>query len=246
MRIWIVNTSTLSRLFILEQLREPLSLFWSLIAPPLLFVFLNLDSLNNDNLSSEWYIAQASWYLSYLALSVSLFGFSLYLVGRRESGFMKTFIQGKKAKTIFLVSQINASIILSILYFIIFTTLTTTIFGTNPTTALKSFSLPFALIMILFAWSTMIISVLPITFSNANSGISIIFMTMLIFSVASLKSDTPTLTYLNLFNPLSIATRFMSGNGVFAPESIGTILFLIALGGVGTTFMRTNPVWNRQ
>ncbi|KPW10342.1 hypothetical protein ALP26_102845 [Pseudomonas savastanoi pv. glycinea] len=246
MKNWIVNTYKLSRLFIIEQIREPLALFWSLIAPPLLFVFLNLDSLSTNTASPEWYEAQASWYLSYLALSVTLFGFSMYLVGRRESGFMKSFIQGKKAKMLFLSSQINASLVLSFSYFVIFIFLTTTAFGVNSIGALTSLAFPFMIIMITFIWSAQFISVLPITFTNANSGISIVFMTMLIFSIAGLKANIPTLSYLNLFNPLSIATKFMSGNGVHAVESIGTISLLIALGGIGAVRMRTNPIWSRQ
>lgn len=246
MRSWIVNSSKLSRLFVIEQIREPLALFWSLIAPPLLFVFLNLGTLSTKTVSSAWYEAQASWYLSYLALSASLFGFSMYLVGRRESGFMKSFIQGKNAKILFLFSQISASFILTFSYFIIFTLLTTTTFGVNPIDALTSLTLPFIVIMVTFVWSALIIAVFPITFMNASSGISITFMMMLIFSVAGLKTNIPTLSYLNLFNPLSIATQFMAGNGVHTAESIGTIICLIALGGVGAVRMRTNPIWSRQ
>jgi ABC-2 type transport system permease protein len=216
------------------------------MAPPLLFVFLNLDTLNSHSISSEWYITRASWYLSYLALSVSLFGFSMYLVGRRESGFIKTFIHGKKAKILFISSQIQASIILSFFYFIIFITLTTTAFGVDTLDAFAKLALPFIVVIILFIWSAQFISAIPITFTNANSSISILFMTILIFSAAGLNGSVPAISYINLFNPLSIATKFMSDGKVEFTESIITIIVMVALGCVGSVYMRTNPIWSRQ
>lgn len=246
MRRWIVNGGKLTRLFVIEQIREPVALFWSLIAPPLFFVFLNLDALNAQTVSSAWYDLQVSWYLSYIALSSSLFGFSIYLIGRRESGFIRSFIQGRNAKILFLLSQIGASFILTLSYFTIFIMITTTVFGVNTIVAIASLILPFIVIMAMFVWGALIIAVLPITYMSASSGISITLMLMLIFSIAGLKTNLPTLYYINLFNPLSIATRFMSGQGVYTNESIVTIICLIALGVIGAIGMRSNPIWSRQ
>ncbi|WP_431688976.1 hypothetical protein [Hahella sp. NBU794] len=246
MKKWIANNYKLSRLFILEQVREPLTLFWTLIAPPLLFVFLNLDSLVATPVTSAWYEEQASWYLSYLALSVSLFGFALYFVGRRESGFIKSFIQGKESKALFLSAQISASFLLSCFCFIIFIVITTTAFGVSPINALMRFALPFVAIMVTFVWSALFVSVLPISFMNANSGISIFFMALLLLSIAGFKANISALSYLNLFNPLSIATRFMASGGLHGVESIGTISLMVALGGIGAVRMKTNPTWSRQ
>ncbi|WLQ15637.1 hypothetical protein O5O45_06870 [Hahella aquimaris] len=246
MKKWITNNYRLSRLFILEQVREPLTLFWTLIAPPLLFVFLNLDPLVSGAATTGWYEEQASWYLSYLALSVSLFGFALYFVGRRESGFIKSFIQGKEAKALFLSAQISASLLLSCFCFIVFIVITTVAFGVSPLDALTRFAIPFLIIMVTFVWSALFISVLPLTFMNANSGISIFFMALLMFSIAGFKANIPALSYLNLFNPLSIATQFMASGGLHSVESIGTIALMTALGGVGLVRMKTSPTWSRQ
>ncbi len=246
MKIIIGSIFRLTRLFIIEQIREPLALFWSLLAPPLLFLFLNIDALGTGVTSPEWYKQQASWYLSYLALSVSLFGFAMYIIGRRESGFLKSFIQGNAGKNLFLCSQLLASFLLSVVYSIIFIAITTTIYEVDLLRSIILLLPPFFIVSILFIWSAIFLSVFPITFSNANSFVSIIFTMMLIFSIASFKSDIDYIEYLNFFNPLSIATQYLSNKEFQSIESIGAATILLILGCYGAIKMKIEPVWNRQ
>ena len=86
---YMISSFHLSRLFVLEQVREPLGIFWSLLVPPLLFTFFNLEVLGTEVVSNEWYLKNSGWFLSYMALSISMFGFCMYMIGRRESGFIK-------------------------------------------------------------------------------------------------------------------------------------------------------------
>ena len=87
----LIRTTKLVHIFTLEQLREPISLLWTLISPSALFYLLNYRSpdLQAEKLS---YIEATSWFYSYIALTVALFGMAFYIIGRRESGFIRSFI----------------------------------------------------------------------------------------------------------------------------------------------------------
>lgn len=74
-----------------EQINEPIAILWIIISPSLLFYFLGF-SKKSENIVNHNYIDSASWFYSYMASSIALFGFSFYLIGRRESGFIRSFI----------------------------------------------------------------------------------------------------------------------------------------------------------
>src|SRR5690625_1293268 len=63
----------LSKLLVVEQLREPVGLFWSFLAPPLLFAFLTANQGGSIEGSVGRYQFKAGWFVSYIAVTISLF-----------------------------------------------------------------------------------------------------------------------------------------------------------------------------
>ena len=80
---------TLAYLFIKEQLKEPIALFWIMISPCALFYFFAITRQDASYFDSN-YMAASAWFYAYVASSVALFGFAFYIIGRRESGFIRS------------------------------------------------------------------------------------------------------------------------------------------------------------
>ena len=93
----VQRTLSITYTLMKEQFKEPIALLWIIISPSLLFYFLAF-SKKSENLINLNYIDSASWFYSYMASSIALFGFSFYLIGRRESGFIRSFIFKKTSK----------------------------------------------------------------------------------------------------------------------------------------------------
>ncbi len=237
----------LSRLLLIEQIREPVGLFWSTIAPPLLFTLLNNEYIKNQPLSVDWYISKSGWYLSYIAITVSLFGFALYFIGRRESGFVKSFIVGKKLMRLFIFSQFITSVILALGSYIIFIVITATISNIDILSVILVLFLPFVTVLVLTMFGALSIAALPITFQNAGSGISIFSAVMLILSISGNQSNSyGIINILNQFNPLHIWANYLSEGGHLSPEQLILSITLCILGLVGYRLFRIAPVWSRQ
>ncbi|MDQ8034027.1 MAG: hypothetical protein REJ50_18615, partial [Bordetella sp.] len=69
------------RILVVEQLREPLGVFWSFVAP-IGYIVASATIHGTPRLLAEAYLDQAAWGLAYVALMVACNGFGLYLVGR--------------------------------------------------------------------------------------------------------------------------------------------------------------------
>lgn len=245
--IFLVSGFRLGKLLIVEQLREPVGLFWSVIAPPLMFAFLNNEALGKQPLSVDWYVSETGWYLSYIAVTTSLFGFALYFVGRRESGFVRSFITGKKNRLLFIVSQFMSSVVLALLAYLFFMVMTAAISGVDILGAMGALLKPFMIALVLNMFGALSIAALPITFQNASSGISIFSSVMLILGIAGVQADPAgTVCRLNQFNPLYIWAGFISSGGRFSQIHFILGIVMVTLGGVGYHWFRVNPVWNRQ
>lgn len=205
---WVVRCLKLARLFLLEQIREPVGIMWSMIAPPILFTILN-EKFLEQSVSTEWYISQSSWFLGYLAVSTSVFGFALYLIGRRESGFLKSFVQNGKTKVIFLSAQFCASLIIAIFYGVFFVVVTALLYGVDIFPVLLRLMIPYLFVIIIMLVCSAVIIVPPLTFQNANSFVSMLLMAVVLIGLAANRSDLEYLTYLDYVNPLTIAVQFI-------------------------------------
>ena len=105
----------LALLFIKEQLKEPVALFWTVISPVVTYYLIAYTRAPVMGGAGD-YLSNTSWFYAFVASSVALFGLAFYIVGRRESGFLRSFVYTGRTKVIFLAGQFLAYSIVSILY----------------------------------------------------------------------------------------------------------------------------------
>ncbi|HGX9551310.1 TPA: microcin B17 immunity protein McbE, partial [Escherichia coli] len=113
-------TLKMAIIFLMEQIRTPFSLIWTIMSPTVLFFFLHFNEIELHYGDTAWLGKQISWFVGYISFSVVLFNYCLYLVGRRESGFIATFVHNMDGRLLFIRSQLIASLIMSILYVFFF------------------------------------------------------------------------------------------------------------------------------
>lgn len=148
---------------ITEHLREPTSLLWSALAPCLLFI------ITTPKHTTLTYTASTAWFYSYISASVAFFGFSFYLIGRRESGFTRSFIYQRGAIKIFLISHTLSYLVLSTLYALLFYLLTKPLRGHYLLPELLYLLACFYTSYLMFTCIGLGIAALPIKFSTAST-----------------------------------------------------------------------------
>ncbi|EIX8147073.1 protein mcbE, partial [Salmonella enterica] len=109
-------TLKMTMIFLMEQIRTPFSLIWTIMSPTVLFFFLNFNEIEHHSGDTVWLGKQVSWFVGYISFSVVLFNYCLYLTGRRESGFIATFVHNLAGRLLFIRSQLLASLIMSVFY----------------------------------------------------------------------------------------------------------------------------------
>lgn len=240
------NLFTLTKLFLLEQIRFPLGIFWGMLAPPMMFFFFNIESIGSGYANATWYASQSAWFLSYIITSVSLYGFSIYLVGRRESGFLRSFVIGRKGRLLFISAQLLSAVVLSLTYSLFFLLTTSLSFGINFLTTIPEFLLPYSVVTIVFMSSSMFFLLIPLNFQNANSVVSIAFMLMVMVSLASSRLDNTILLDINSFNPIHFGELLINKELALTPALL-ILFFSLVLASVRCAInLRTNPVWEGQ
>ncbi len=73
----------LALLFIKEQLKEPVALFWTVISPVVTYYLIAYTRAPVMGGAGD-YLSNTSWFYAFVASSVALFGLAFYIVGRRE------------------------------------------------------------------------------------------------------------------------------------------------------------------
>ena len=104
----------------MEQIRAPFSIIWTIMSPTVLFFFLHFNEIEQHFGDTLWLKHQISWFVGYISFSVVLFNYCLYLTGRRESGFIATFVHSIEGRLLFIRSQLMASLIMSVMYVLFF------------------------------------------------------------------------------------------------------------------------------
>jgi ABC-2 type transport system permease protein len=236
---------SLTSIFIKEQLKEPIAFFWIMISPCAMFYFF-ATTRQDPNYFSSNYTSISAWFYAYISSSVALFGFAFYIIGRRESGFIRSFIYARESKLIFLLSHLLAYSFISIAYCTTFYLTTKLPFGDYSAVELLNIVLRFYICFIMFCAFGAAFSLLPINFQNSNTLLSIFSFCMLILGVMSTSTANHITDSFNLANPLTLANRLME-QGLESNKVItGTIItaFIITL---QKTFkhLRINPVWSR-
>ncbi|WP_432668287.1 ABC transporter permease [Pseudomonas umsongensis] len=235
----------LSGLFIKEQLKEPVALFWMIISPVVTY-YLLAYSRGGFSASEVGYMESTSWFYAYISSSVAFFGFSFYIVGRRESGYIRSFVYTPDAKMVFMAAQFLAYSLVALIYSITFYALTYFSYGSFDVSDLWGVISRFYICYILFVIPGVLLGFLPLSFQNTSTVFSIASFIMLVLGILSIGDSYPVFDAVNEFNPLSVANQIMVGGY----EKYSVLIFwiigsFVAVFLLSLRFLRINPVWSR-
>jgi len=235
----------LSFIFIKEQIKEPTAFFWTILSPAALFYLLSYSRGDTPPYNTD-YIAATSWFYAYISSSVAFFGFSFYIIGRRESGFTRSFIYKFEARIVFLLGQFFAYSLISILYCMAFYCLTRPAFGSLFIDEILIIIGRFYLCFLLFSIPGLLLTLPPITFQNANTFFSIASFSMLILGIYGVSSSSEVSSIIRRANPLSMANDIIS-QGLTNNKTLTLTIVILFLGALLSTLrlLRINPVWSR-
>lgn len=246
-----MNTNILNRagslalLFIKEQLKEPIALFWIIISPCAAFYLLSLAHGVPPTLEAS-YIQNTAWFYAYISSNVAFFGFTFYIIGRRESGFIRSFIYNSESKQVFIIAQVFAYLIISTLYCGTFYLSTRLPFGAYSHSEFFTILINFHISYLFFCSLGTLLALLPINFQNANTLLSIISFSMLILGLSNSLSNNAILESLNIANPLWHATQLMKQEfNQLNSFALLSLTAFITSTLISIKFLRINPVWSR-
>lgn len=241
----LFKSSLLATLFIKEQLKEPLALFWIVLSPVVTFYLIMYARMTSAEISAD-YISVTSWFYAFVSSSVAMFGLAFYIVGRRESGFLRSFVYTNRTKRVFLIGQLLAYSIMSMVYCLVFYVLTRVYFGEVSFVEFIVVAGRFYICFLLFSIPSLLLTLVPLGFQNANTVFSVLSFLMLALGIVSISSSHPVIEVVRFFNPMWWANQIMQV-GVF--ESLYVVmtivvLFVLSL-AVVYKFLLVNPVWSR-
>ncbi len=227
-----------------EQINEPIAILWIIISPSLLFYFLCF-SKKSESLVNHNYIDSASWFYSYMASSIALFGFSFYLIGRRESGFIRSFIFKKTSISIYLASHIISYSTISLFYATIFYLTSRPTFGAYVFEEYADILLRFYASYTFYSSLGLLLALAPLRFSTANTLFSAVSFLMISCGYLGASSPESIPAKLNQINPLYFAQSIMTGAlDIITALTISLTSLLISCLIFYNNF-RINPVWSR-
>lgn len=236
------NITIICKTFIKEQFKEPIQIFWIMLSPCFLFYYFAY----NQKLFLEEYISVSSWFYSYISSSVALMGFSFYIIGRRESGFVRSFIYTDRSKRKFFASQFISYLIISIIYFLSFFVITSISFENVSSADFIYLLARYIVCFTLFSCIGAFFSIIPVNFQNANTIISIFIFSMIGLHFISDVTNNSALILINNFNPFNHAINIMNSDTNLLLLYVSTIFpSLIASLFFSSKKMIVNPVWSR-
>lgn len=244
-RYSFVKPVLLASLFVKEQLKEPVALFWSVLSPSVTYYLITYSRGVNKYAPND-YLSSASWFYSFVASSVALFGLAFYIVGRRESGFLRSFVYTNDNKIVFLFGHFLAYSIISLVYCCVFYVLTRSYNGVPELEELFGILGRFYICFLLFSIPALLLTLAPLGFQNSSTVFSIVSLAMLALGIVSIGTSSPFLERVSFFNPMWWANHIMLV-GVAECWFIALVIgvsFFVSL-WVVFRFLTINPVWSR-
>lgn len=238
------SIAILSRILVKEQFKEPMALLWTLGYPSAVF-YLMIFSKAEGSAGQVSYAQHTAWYFAYVSCTVAFFSFTLYLVGRRESGFVRSFIYSRYSQRHFLASHFLACSLLSIFYCAGLYLGTRLLFGDYDFEEFIAIFVRYYVCFILFCSMGLLIALLPLNFQNTNTLLSIGSFAMLgIGLVESVRGDT-WLKTVDTANPMTYAITIMLTEP--DPSRIARVIAIFTSSAVLSALLfRVNPVWGRH
>lgn len=241
---WVINTCQLTKLLTLEHLRDPTTLLWTALAPCLMFTLTTQAKLSPPPVYDD-YISAAAWFYSYISASVAFFGFSFYLIGRRESGFNRSFLYQPNAIGLFLTSHTLCYSLISLGYSAFFYIITKPLYGSYSPPELFHLLICFYVSYLGFTVIGLFIAALPIRFSTASTIFSLLSFLMLLSGYLGGVHESAAPSWITLLNPLAISRQVILGrSSLLASFSLVLLLLLPAL-YLTARYFRIQPVWSR-
>jgi ABC-2 type transport system permease protein len=239
------RATRLAALLMKEQLKETAALFWIIISPSLIF-YLMAYSKKDILYFTQEYLDASSWFYSYIASNVAFFGFCFYIIGRRESGFIRSFVYSQNSKYIFLTSQFLAYSAIAMVYCAVFYLFTRLPFGDYELLEFCWILTRFYFCYMLFCIPGLLFTLCPMNFQSANTVLSICSFGMLALGIISTSLQNPAINIANYFNPLVFANCLMLSEqcqSITAKIKIITIFIVVFF--VTVKYFRINPIWSR-
>ncbi|MDB6146148.1 MAG: mcbE [Pseudomonas sp.] len=238
--------ATLITIFIKDQLQVPFVFFWIIISSVGLFyglAFLSASAI----VPQQSCIDAAPWLYAYTASSAALFGFTLCLIGRRDSGFIQSVVDKKYSRHLFLSTHYLAHSLLSLFYCSLFYVISRLPFGAYDAVEHGDLLVRFYTCFMLFCIPGLLFSLLPINFQTASTTLSIFSFCMLVFGAMSASRPEITPTVLNALNPVLLAHELML-EGVTAnwKVAVSTTVALTLTFGIVLRFFRIHPICYRN
>lgn len=245
MHPFIKKMMTLSLILTKEQVKEPIAFIWIILSPSLMFYFLcltkGIESFANSN-----YFEHSAFFYAYVSASVAFFGYAFYLIGRRESGFIRSFAYQPRAKALLLCAQLLTYTFIALLYCTLLYLLTRPLFGGYEPAEFLFLLLRFCTCFLMFCVVGLLVVRLPLTFQNANTVFSALLFLMLMGLFASRMFALPGLNIISYINPLVFASDIMVMQGWrYLAVTLGTVICLIALMWASIHWIPVNPIWSR-
>lgn len=244
-RYQLLKPFFLAALFIKEQLKEPVALFWIVFSPVVTFYLISYARGVADGTARD-YLSSTSWFYAFVSSSVALFGLAFYIVGRRESGFIRSFIYTPHTKVIFLVGQFLAYSVMAVIYCSVFYVSTRFYFGAMSGLEFLSVLARFYVCFILFSTPALLLTLIPMGFQNTHTLLSIVSFVMLALGVTSINAPNAVVEYIKVFNPMWWANEIMR-LGVSNSMHVVCMAFFLMLMTFGLLlkYLIINPVWSR-
>ncbi|MGR3889146.1 ABC transporter permease [Pseudomonas sp. 1152_12] len=235
----------LAVLLVKEQLKEPVALFWTVISPVVTYYLITYTRAPVGEVATD-YLSRTSWFYAFVSSSVALFGLAFYIVGRRESGFLRSFVYTQRTKIIFLVGQFFAYSVVSVMYCSVFYVFTRNPFGGGSVVEYLIIVVRFYVCFLLFSVPSLLLTLVPLGFQNTSTVFSMLSLGMLALGILSIGSSNPLLLSVSLFNPMWWANRVMLvGLAECWLVVVVVVALLMILLSVMCRFLIINPVWSR-
>lgn len=235
---------SVAKILLIEQLREPTALLWTIVSPSALYIFMR-TSKETVSLSTQDYIASSSWFYAYVASSVAMFGLSFYLIGRRESGFVRSFIYQKRAIRIYLSAHFATYSVVSLAHASMFYLITRPLYGNYSVAEYLYLMACFYIAYSLFSAGALLVTLLPLKFTTASTVFSILSFAFLILGyLEAFYAESEMLERL-VISPLTYCAAIFQGTIGLASS------FMYAAGALGASLyvtcrnFRIQPVWSR-
>lgn len=234
----VSSTMNVVSIFLREQVREPIVLFWNMAVPGIFYLILTYSG--GMSLTPESALAVI---LAYSCGSIALYSTAVVLIARRESGFIKSFANVPGCYHILVVAQILVAEILGIASMIVVLLIGLT-FNMIPDIAfaMKS-ALIFAGWLAICSFGACGFMGLPLSMRTMNTLANIIMFSLLMVLVFGEMSEGSAAKLIASINPLSIIAWSFDFRA--APDAITISALLLALlcaGCIGLVF----PILERR